>query len=565
MGAEQHAKGAFALITFLIHIAGAAALLIWAVRLVRTGVERAFAVQLRLWLRRSAQNRILAAGAGTAAAILLQSSTAVAVLVANFAAKGTLSGAVGLAILLGADLGSAIVAQLLLVKQTLLIPALLIVGTALFLRAEQRKLRQTGRILIGLALIFVSLDMLRSATAPIIDSPGAMSILSYLENDLLSAFVLGALFAWLVHSSVAAVLLFVTAVAQGALPVPAAMAMVLGANLGGAMIAYVLTLSSPIQARVIIMGNLALRGGGAAVALVSLIVLPEIFDWLGTSDSSRVANLHLAFNAALCVFALPLTKGVIALMSKLLKSTTSAPMDRTLSALDDSALPVPSRALGCAVRETLRMGERIEVMLTSTHALNRAWDDAAVETIRSDEKAVQLMQSDIKRYLTKLNQQELDRDTVQGAMDLSLLATSLVSASDLISRRLVDLAKRLDRDNLQFSTIGHREIDDFYDRVLGNVQLALNVMMTQNPDEARELVAEKDNIRRIEQDLQLTHLTRLREGTRESIDASNIHQETLRVLKQINTCFALAGYPILQGTGDLLESRLSEAALSDED
>ena len=151
----------------MIHIAGAAALLIWAVRLVRTGVERGFAAPMRIWLRHSAKNRLLAAGTGLGAAVLLQSATAVAVLVSNFISKGGVVTATGLAILLGADVGSAVVTQLLMVRQSLLIPLLLLIGVVVFLRAEGSA-RQIGRILIGLALIFVSLDMIRLATGPMV-------------------------------------------------------------------------------------------------------------------------------------------------------------------------------------------------------------------------------------------------------------------------------------------------------------------------------------------------------------------------------------------------------------
>ena len=111
---------------------------------------------------------------------------------------------------------------------------------------------------------------------------------------------------------------------------------------------------------------------------------------------------------------------------------------------------------------------------------------------------------------------------------------------------------------LKFSSQGRKEISDFADRVQSNVQLALNVMMNQNPAEARELVAAKEKVRQVEQKLQRNHIGRLRDGLSESIDTSNIHQETLRGLKQINTAFSMVGYPILLKSGDLLESRLAE-------
>ncbi|MCK4713129.1 MAG: Na/Pi cotransporter family protein, partial [Marinosulfonomonas sp.] len=189
-----------ALLTFILNLAGAAALLLWSVRIIRTGVQRAFKTELRTWLRRSSGNPPLAAGTGALAAILLQSSTAVALLVTNFATKGTLTVAVGLAIFLGADLGSAIVTQILLVRATWLVPLLLLVGVVLFLKGEQSKTRQTGRILIGLALVLVSLDMIRAATDPIRDSAAIAPFANYLANDVFSAFVVGALLAWAMHS-----------------------------------------------------------------------------------------------------------------------------------------------------------------------------------------------------------------------------------------------------------------------------------------------------------------------------------------------------------------------------
>jgi phosphate:Na+ symporter len=546
------------MLLFLINIAGAAALLIWAVRLVRTGMERAFAVQLRLWLRRSAKNRGLAASAGLVVSMLLQSSTAVAMLVSNFAANGSVSVSVGLAIILGADVGSALVAQVLLVRQTWLIPLLLVLGVGLFLRGQQRRVRQTGRILIGLALIFVSLDMLRAATAPVMESEAALRMLSYLGADLFAAFVIGAVFAWMVHSSVAAVLLFVTLVAQGALPTEAAMAMVLGANLGGAMIAYVLTLAAEPEARRIVVANLGLRGGGAVLVLLGLRFVEVDLTWLGSSAATQTINLHLVFNSVLCVLALPF----VDLFAKIAGRFVAAPVAdeaAIASALDPSALDTPARALANASREMMRMGERVETMLIAGQRLFDTWSDASAEAIRANDAAVRKTHQEIKLYLAELNRHELDKATVKGAMELSLLASNLEAASDVLARNLVELARRMDLEGLNFSSAGRQEICDFHDRVLANVQLALSVMMAGQPDDARELVAQKEKVRGVEQKLQRKHLKRLHEGLSESIETSNIHQETLRVLKQVNTSFAMVGYPILAETGDLLSSRLSPA------
>jgi phosphate:Na+ symporter len=545
------------LIQFLLNIAGSAALLIWSVRLVRTGVERGFAAPLRFWLRHSAKNRLLAAATGMGAAVFLQSSTAVAVLASNFVAKGRLATAVGLAILLGADVGSAVVTQLLMVRQSFLIPLLLLIGVVIFLRAEGNA-RQVGRILIGLALIFVSLDMIRAATGPMVADPATQTVMAYLGRDLLTAFILGAVFAWLVHSSVAAVLLFVTLAGQAVLPMPAAAAMILGANLGGALVAYILTLSAPLSSRRMVVANLVLRGGGAVLATLLVSAMPELLVQLGATPMRQSINLHLAFNVVLAVIALPFV-GV--LTSVLIRTMPDKPADdnalMAATALDPSALTRPQRGLDCAARELIGMGQKIEHMLIAVEPLYDTWNSAAAKTIRDQDDRIKKMHLDVKLYLARLGQSGLDEELGRRSMDLASISSSLDSASDAIARIMLELAKRLDAQKLQFSPQGREEIGDFSDRVQSNVQLALNVMMNQNPAEARELVAAKEKVRKVEQKLQHNHIERLREGLAESIDTSNIHQETLRALKQVNTAFSMVGYPILLKSGDLLKSRLA--------
>jgi phosphate:Na+ symporter len=545
------------LLQFLLNIAGSAALLIWSVRLVRTGVERGFAAPLRFWLRHSAKNRFLAAATGMGAAVFLQSSTAVAVLVSNFVAKGGLATAVGLAILLGADVGSAVVTQLLMVRQSFLIPLLLLIGVVIFLRAEGN-MRQVGRILIGLALIFVSLDMIRAATGPMVADPATQTVMAYLGRDLLTAFILGAVFAWLVHSSVAAVLLFVTLAGQAVLPMPAAAAMILGANLGGAFIAYILTLSAPLSSRRMVVANLVLRGGGAALATLLVSAMPELLEQLGATPTRQSINLHLAFNVVLAVIALPFVGVLTSVLVRTMPEKSAD--DNALvaaTALDPSALNRPQRGLDCAARELLGMGQKIEHMLIAVEPLYDTWNNAAAETIRDQDDAIKKMHLEVKLYLARLGHKGLDEELGHRSMDLASISSSLNSASDAIARIMLELAKRLDAQKLKFSPKGREEIGDFSDRVQSNVQLALNVMMNQNPAEARELVAAKEKVRKVEQKLQRNHIGRLRDGLAESIETSNIHQETLRALKQVNTAFSMIGYPILLKSGDLLSSRLS--------
>ncbi|MDA9926197.1 Na/Pi cotransporter family protein [Amylibacter sp.] len=540
------------LIQFLLNIAGAAALLIWAVRLVRTGVERGFSNLLKGWLKQSTNNRLLAAFSGMGAAIFLQSSTAVAVLVSNFFAKNNLAAATGIAILLGADLGSAIVTQILMARMSFLTPLLLLVGVWMFLRSKGSSTRQIGRIIIGLSLIFVSLDMLRMATGPVVANPGTQLVIEYLSRDLLVAFIIGAGFAWIIHSSVAAVLLFVTLAAQSILPVSAASIMILGANFGGALIAYILTLEAPINSRRIIFANLVLRGGGAVLASIFIINTPEVIGLVGSGPAQQTLNIHLIFNLSLLILALPFVGLVNKLLSQfMLERLNGSDSIKNISTLDPAALNKPQRGLDCAARELLGIGQKIEQMLISVKPLYNSWDSGTAKIIKSQDKTIKLMHLDVKLYLAKLGKIGLDEDQSTRSMELAAISSSFDAASSAIATNMLSLARRLENKGLHFSKKGSKEINDFSDRILSNVQLALNVMMNQNPGEAEELVAAKDKIRTVEQKLQRQHIGRLREGLAESIETSNIHQETLRALKQINTSFCIVGYSILSKSDDI--------------
>ncbi len=545
-------------ILVVVNLAAAAALLIWAVRLVRTGFERAFGGQLRLWLRRSTGNRLAATTTGAASAILLQSSTAVAMLLAGFMAAGSVGGTAGLAVILGADLGSAIVAQILNSRIAVLTPLLMLIGVLFFLRSSRRGVRQIGRILIGLALIFLSLDLIREASTPLANSDAALSALTYLSGDPLTAFLLAAVFAWLVHSSVAAILLFATLAAQGVLPLDAAFAMVLGANLGGAFIAFVLTLQAEVSVRRVISINLLLRGGGAGITLVLLHQFGGSDLVPGATPVQQVLNLHLLFNLALLVICLPILRPVMRLAEIAIVDSAAAAQDANgRSALDPSVQDQPTRAFACAQRELVQMGNRIEIMFRDSMALFETYDGSVADRLKREKADIDQMSLDLRVYLSGVRSENPKVDTGTRAFDLSGVAVNLEAGADMIVRKMVDLAKRKQTENVSFSDDGWQELSDFFDRVLRNVQLGIAVLMTEDGGAARELVQQKELIREIEKKLERTHLTRLRAGMTETIETSAIHLDLLRALKTLNTAFAMIAYPLLKESGELLESRLT--------
>lgn len=544
-------------IIVVLNLAAAAALLIWAVRLVRTGFERAFGGQLLQLLNRSTNSRLSAAATGAAAAILLQSSTAVAILLAGFMSAGSITSAAGLAIMLGADLGSAIVVQLLTSSLSAVTPLLLLIGVLFFLRSARRFLRQVGRILIGLALVFLSLDLIREASAPLVKSEGVNAAMAYLSGDLITAFLLAVVFAWFVHSSVAAVLLFASLAAETVLPEQAAFAMVLGANLGGAFIAFVLTLRSGFDVRRVIIGNLLLRGGGAVIALGWLFWLDTGLFVPGTTALQRTLNVHLAFNGALLLAGLFILKPSVQLVALFSTQKDLTNCDDVRSALDPTLKGHPIRAFACAQRELVDMGNRIEIMLRETMPLFDQFEETVAEKVQSEQLIVSRMSHHLRVYLSGVHSSEPNEDIGTRAFDLAGVATNLETGADVIARKMVSLARKKHFEKTNFSDEGWRELSDFHDKVLRNVQHGIAVLMSNDIGAARELVVQKEMVRDIEQKFERMHLTRLRQGLVESIETSAIHIDLLRSLKMLNTAFAMIAYPLLKEQGKLLESRLA--------
>lgn len=551
----------------VLHLAGAVTLLLWAVRMVRTGVERAYGAALERTLKRSRDSRVKAAGLGAVVAMMLQSSTAVGVLAAGFAASGLMSFATALSMLLGADLGSALVVRVLSFDLSWLIPFLLIAGGWMFMKGAGRTVKQTGRILVGVALILVSLGMIGDATASLRESELLPVVVGYLSEDYLTSFLIGAAFTWFVHSSIASVLLVAHMASDGVVPVGLGLALVLGANLGGALIAVGLTRGSAAAARRVPLGNLACRGTAAVLGLGALALLDLPLGLAGPSPGEQVVMAHLAFNLLVPLVCVPLVGVAGAVLARLLPDVRPAGTDGLLagrmSTLDRSVLHSPRQALASATRELLRMSEIIEVMLRPVMELYETEDrdrlKARVKELRGLDQEVNKAHSDIKLYLVELNRGSMSSDEAQRAMILANFAINLEHVGDLISKNLYKLAVERCEKRLQFSDEGWRELTDLHAQVLTNIQLALNVLVSGDRESARELVREKDRMRELELRSQNRHLRRLQSGSVESVETSEIHLETIRGLKQINSLFAAIAYPILAESGELLESRLAKS------
>ncbi|UGY11464.1 Na/Pi cotransporter family protein [Phyllobacterium pellucidum] len=545
----------------LLHLAGAVALLLWATRMVRTGVERAYGERMRRSLRGVLHNPVLAVLWGLMLSIALQSSTAVSLLVGSFVGSGIVSGIAGLMAVRGAEVGSALVVKILSFDLTLLVPLCLVAGTAIFMSTERSNWRQMGRILVGIGLLVLSLQMTGQATEPLRNSDLLPVIVGYLDTDPVTAFLLAAVMTWLFHSSIAAVLLVVTFASRGLIQPELGIIMICGVNLGSSFIAPILTRNAAPQVRIVPMGNLLMRGLGSVVILILYLSFKPSIAFLGAAPADQVINGHILFNIIILIAGLPLshlvlkaTKAVVAI-----NVPTESPrsLDHAeLSALDESVLDTPSLALANATREAVAVCETVEIMLRGIIDLYENPDQARIDELSALDDKVDRKHAAIKLYLAKLTTRKLSDYEVGRARELLGACVKLEQVGDIIVRNMLALVqKKMDR-KLQFTDEGWRELSDFHARVLTNARMAFNVLVSRDRETAHQLVLEKDHLRDVEKQTSDRHFSRLREGTPRSLETSSIHLDTIRDLKQINSLLASMAYPVLEEQGLLNTTRL---------
>jgi phosphate:Na+ symporter len=541
--------------TFLLNLMGAIALLIWSIRMVKTGVLRAFGDKFRNAISKATSNRVTACLAGIGVATAVQSSAATGLIVAGFAERGMIALAPALAVMLGADIGSTIVVQALAFNLQALVPVLLVAGVGLFMATDKPVPKQLGRIIIGLALMVLALGMAKAAAEPLKQSELLAMVMQRLGSDPIIAVILGALIAWLMHSSVAAILLIMSLATTGAIGLAPAIALVLGCNIGSALIPLGLSMRGPVASRRILLGNLIFRTIGTLLALMFLQQLVETSTHLASDPARQIANLHTLFNIGVAVLFLPLTTFAATWLEKLLPNTKEADQ-RRVAHLDESLMSRPAVALAAAQREVMAMADHVEIMLRETLRAFESGDEQRRQDIKALDNEVDRRQEEVKLYLTRLTRQPLSEADSRKAFDLILFTTNLEHVGDIIDKSLLELAAKKQRLKVDFSPAGWGEIRSLHTRVVEQMRLAMTVFMTGDMSMARELVAEKDRIRAAEREAMENHLQRLRDGTLASIETSALHLDILRDLKRINAHVTAVAYPSLEASGVLRGSRL---------
>ncbi len=536
----------------LLDLMGGVALLLWGLHMVLSGVLRAFGNDLRRFLSKALSNRFKAFGAGVLLTALLQSSTATGLMTTSLAADGLVSLVPALAIMLGANVGTTLIVQLLSFNISAVAPALFVVGVVTFRAGGQSLTRALGRIAIGLGLVLLSLHILLDTLAPAEQAPAVRTLLGAVTTDPVLCIVIAAALTWAAHSSVAVVLLVMSLAYSHFVPPASALALVLGANLGSAINPLIEAgiRGNPASRRLPV-GNLINRLVGVLLVLPFMQPIAREMASLQPDAAKMTAEFHLLFNVALAALFIGPLDFVAALLVRMLPEQ-KLPADPSVPRyLDEIALETPPLALANAARETLRMGDTIETMLRDVMTALLTNDRKLASDVSRRDNVVDRLTEAIKLYLTKLTRGSLDETEGRRAMEIVSFTINLEHIGDIIDKNLCQLAAKKIRRNYQFSAEGAAELTGFHKRICESLQAAFGIFMRGDLDAARRLLREKSELRRTELDAADRHFERLREGRPESLETTSLHLDILNDLKRIHSHICSVAYPVLEAAGEL--------------
>ena len=542
----------------LVHLAGEAALLLWGLHMVQSGIERAFGGRLQALLGAALGSPLRAMGAGLCVTAALQSSTAAALMVAGFASAGAVALVPALAAMLGANIGTALIVQALSLDVSWLAPLLVLIGVIAFRKGRRAQTRDLGRAGIGLGLMLLALDLLVATLAPLQESPAFARVLGGMAASPLATMLFAAVIAWAAHSSVAGVLFVATLAGSGAMDIPAALAMVAGANLGSAVNPLVQGGGRPgDRARLRLpIGNLLNRVVGCVVVLAFLPSLSAFAASLDIGPLRLVAGAHLAFNLVTSLLALPLLRPLAWALRLALPERPE--LDEAAPRyLDPVAGGVPAVAMANAEREVLRIADVLDRMLQASESAYAAEDREAGKTLAEMDDVVDRLHRAVLAYLAGIPPDRLTAAEATRLDDIRAFAIALEHAADVLSRDVARHAAKRLRRGITLAPEDRDDLAALHQSLRSQLRLAVAVLMVQDAEAARRLVREKEMLRATERGVARRAAEAAPLPLGEPGATPGLVLDAIRDLRRVGAHLAAAAHPLLERRGELLASRLT--------
>lgn len=530
----------------VLNLVGGISLLLYGMHTVGRGMQRAAGARMRRLMSRLTANPLRGMGIGALVTATLQSSSATTVMLVGFVSTGILELEQTLGVILGADIGTTITVQLIAFNIVQYSVLLIAIGVPMMLATKQRQYNYTGQVILGFGFVFLAMKLLADSMAPLKEIPLFQQILLELTAAPLLTLIFSGIVTVVIQSSAGMIGLAIALSTQGLIPLSLAIPIIFGANIGTSATALLSSIGTTTDAQRVAIAHALFKVVGVVVMYPFMQPFANFVELTSSDLPRQIANAHTLFNLGLAILILPFTRPFAWAIRKMVPERREIEEVFRPKYIDQHVLDSPALAIGQATREALRMADIVQGMLRDSILVLRNDDEPLLEEVIRRDDRVDLLEEEIKRYLTQLSEQNLPEELSHQEIGLLYAINDMEHIGDIISKSLLaSLARKKIEGKHVFSEDGMAEIEKLHGKVSENLELAVAAFAAQNRELAEKVLHRKAHINQMERELRQAHIQRLRKGLKVSIDTSAIHLDVLNDLKRINSHATNVAYVVL--------------------
>jgi phosphate:Na+ symporter len=512
---------------------GGIAIFLHGLGLAREGLQIVAGDKLRSVLFALSANRVVGLVSGAMVTTIVQSSTAVTVMLVGFAASSLMTLPQAMAVVLGADIGTTITVQLIAFRLSAYALLIVAAGFAVRFFARRRRARYAGEAVMGFGLLFFGMKLMADATLPLRGSDLFVMLLDRLSASPFAGLMVGAVATVLMQGSAPTIGLLIAMASSGSMSIAAALPLVLGANIGTTITPIMAAAGQPAAGKRVAFAHAVFKLLGVAAFLPFIGRFTRLAAATAPDVARQIANAHSIFNVVTALAFLPFVGISARLVSRFYLPATEQERFGPRY-LDPRAIESPALAFGNAQREFMRMADIVADMVKDCLRCYEQSDLDLAGDIEGRDDKVDILNREIRFYLARLGQEAMTREQANRQLEFISLSNDIENAGDLVSRNILRLARKKVAHSLAFSRDGWAEIRDFHGKVCENFDLALVSFSTGDEEIARKVLRHRAKLVEIESELKEKHIARLNQGLRESLETSSMHLDLLADLRGVN-------------------------------
>jgi phosphate:Na+ symporter len=500
-------------INMFIGLLGGLGLFLYGIKMMGDGLQNASGEKLKKMFEKTTSNPVKGVVTGTVITAVIQSSSAITVMVVGFVNAGLMNLYQAAAVIMGANIGTTVTAQLIAFNLDAIIPVFLGIGSLIILVYKDKKGREIGNIVLGFGIIFVGMELMKNNVSPLANSPAFAILIMKLQGDAFLSILAGATVTAVIQSSSASTGILIALASTGAMPLEVAVPILFGNNIGTCITALLSSIGTSKIAKKAALIHLFFNIFGTVIFIPLINPLIQLLQTMspGAVEIKRqIANAHTIFNITNTIIMVPFIKYLILLANKIIPGEDEV-LTKGVKYIDERLLETPVIAVGQATKEVVRMAnlakENVQLAMESFKNNN----ESNIKTVYENEKLINLLEDEITSYLVKLSTTDLSQQQTNIVTSMFHVVNDLERIGDH-AENLADLTSEKIQKNLEFSTDAIEELDGMYKHIVNALEISIESFESDDIKKAESIMGIEDRIDSLEKELRASHIRRLNNG-----------------------------------------------------